>query len=134
MQLWFDAPIRAVGFEITPAQLRRQIAKRAFAVNTSFSTRDRSRACVTGKNLDGRPSKPPSFVQGDGNRQRLLARSASRAPDSQGRAGVTRVPFRQQALDQRAYLIELAPEVRLLHGERVHHVAPLDTRGGVVFQ
>jgi hypothetical protein len=37
-------------------------------------------------------------------------------------------------LDQSAHLIDLAPEIRLLHRERVHHVLPFDVRSGIVFQ
>src|SRR6476661_4635845 len=114
MQLALDAPVRTVRFEITVAQVRRQIAKRSLAVNAGFSAGDRFRARIAGINLDWRSFEPPSFVQSDGNRQRLLARGAGRAPDSQRRAAVSRVPPRQQCLDERSHLIEFAPEVCLL--------------------
>ncbi len=120
------------GLEILVPQVRRQRAERSLAVQSGARFGDRGGAAVARVDLDARAVEPARLLERHRDRQRLFAGRARNAPDSHGRAGCRAQQFRQHVACQRPNLVGLAPEVRLLHRQRVHHVAPGRVGGPVV--
>src|SRR6185369_9688699 len=76
-----------------------------------------------GDQLDRHAAEPSGVIEQHGQGQRLFAGRARYAPYLQRPTACRQ--FRHDVAHDRAQLIDLAPEVRLMNGQRVHHLRPL---------
>src|SRR5207237_1362897 len=115
-------------------QFGRQASERAFPVDSVSRCSDRPLAGVGCINVNLPPVKPTRLVKRHRDGERFLTSGTCCTPDVQLMVRMGTEILRNDLIHKDAYLVEFAPEERLLNRQRVKDLPPFTGGGRIIFE